>query len=96
MGEIIYKELNYKIMGLAFNVFKNLGFGYREKYYQRAVEAEFKKEKIEYKKECPVKLIYNGKIIGRYFIDFIVENKIVLEFKIAKDFYTRDVKQILS
>jgi GxxExxY protein len=96
MGDIIYKELSYKLMGLVFKVFKNLGYGYREKYYQRALAEEFKNEKIKYKKESPVKLIYNNRIIGRYFIDFVVEDKIIIELKVAKDFYTKDIKQILG
>lgn len=83
-------------MGLVFKVFKNLGYGYREKYYQRALAEEFKNEKIKYKKESPVKLIYNNRIIGRYFIDFVVEDKIIIELKVAKDFYTKDIKQILG
>jgi len=96
MAELIYKDLCYEIMGLAFNVFKNLGYGYREKYYQRALAEEFNKEKIKYKRECSVKLIYNDRIIGRYFIDFIVEDRIIIELKVAKDFYTKDIKRILG
>jgi len=96
MGELIYKELSYEIMGCAFNVFKELGFGYREKYYQRALAEELKKAKIKFEKELAVKLWYDGKIIGKYKLDFLVENKIILEVKIAKDFYTKDIKQILS
>ena len=96
MGEIIYKELSYEIMGCAFEVFKKLEFGYREKYYQRALAEEFKKAKIKFKKELPVKLYYDGRIIGRYIIDFLIEDKIIIEIKIAKDFYTKDIKQLLS
>ncbi len=96
MVKIIYKDLSYKIMGLTFNVFKNIGYGYREKYYQRAMEEEFKKENVRYKRESPVRLIYGGRIIGRYFMDFIIEDKVILELKVAKDFYTKNIKQILS
>jgi GxxExxY protein len=96
MVKIIYKNLSYKIMGLIFNVFKNIGYGYREKYYQRALEEEFKKENIKYKRESPALLIYEGKIIGKYFMDFIIEDRVILELKVAKDFYTKDIKQILS
>jgi len=96
MVEIIYKELSYQIMGLVFNVFKDLSYGYREKIYQRALASEFLKAKIEYKMERPVRIIYNNRFIGKYFLDFVVENKIVLELKIANDFYVRDIKQVFS
>ena len=64
MGELYYKDLSYKIIGCVFKVFNELGFGYREKIYQRALAEEFRKERIAYRSEYPVKLLYNGKIIG--------------------------------
>jgi len=96
MGGIIYKELSYDVMACAFKVFKELGFGYREKYYQRALAEELKIAKIKFATELPIKLYYGGKIIGKYIVDFFIEDKIILEIKIAKDFYTKDIKQLLS
>lgn len=96
MAELIEKELSYQIMGCAFRVFKGIGYGYREKYYQRALVEEFDIEKLKYIKECPVKLVYRGKIIGKYYIDFVVNDRVIVELKIAKDFYVRDIKQVLS
>jgi len=46
MGELYYKDLSYKIIGCVFTVFNELGFGYREKVYQRALAEEFKKKKL--------------------------------------------------
>ncbi|MDD5341043.1 MAG: GxxExxY protein [Patescibacteria group bacterium] len=96
MGEIFYKDLSYRIIGLVFEVFNNLGFGYREKYYQRALAEELKNSKINYKKEVPVRLFYKNRLIGKYIIDFVIEDKIILEIKIAKEFYTKDIKQLLG
>lgn len=96
MGELLYEDITYKINGSAFRVFNKLGYGYREKIYQRALIQEFKNEKLSFKKECPITLKYNDVIIGKYFIDFVVENKIIVELKIANDFYVRDIKQVLS
>ncbi len=81
---------------MAFEVFNNLGYGYREKLYHRGFAEELKNRKLNYKREVPIILKYKEKIIGKYFIDFIVENKVVIEFKVAKDFYTKDVKQLIS
>jgi GxxExxY protein len=96
MAELIEKELSYQIMGCAFRVFKGVGYGYREKYYQRALAEEFSLDNLRFKRECLVKLIYRNKIIGRYYIDFVVNDRVIVELKIAKDFYVRDVKQVLS
>lgn len=42
----------------------------------------------------PIKI--NNRIIGRYFIDFVVNNKIVVELKIANDIYQRHFQQVYS
>ena len=78
MAELIEKELSYQIMGCSFKVFKGIGYGYREKYYQRALGEEFNIDGLKFQRECPVKLIYNGKVIGKYFIDFVVNDKVIV------------------
>ena len=64
--KIIYPELSYKIIGFAFNVYNEVGFGLQEKYYQRMLMIEFEKKNICYKKEYFVELKYQDKIIGNY------------------------------
>ena len=51
MSELIYKDLSYKIMGILYKVQNKLGTKYQEKYYQRAIESELKKQKIPFEKE---------------------------------------------
>jgi len=92
--KVVEPELSYKIVGIAFKIFKELGFGYQEKYYQRAFELEFKKEKIKYQKEGSIKLEYASQKIGNYRLDFIVENKIVVEIKAGEHFFRKDFSQI--
>lgn len=96
MAELVYKELSYKIVGIAYKVYNKLGFGHREKIIHRAMSVELRNEGINFKNEFPVAIEYEGKIIGSYRIDFIIEDKIVVEVKIANDFYTRDLKQLWS
>ena len=96
MTKLIHPELSYKIMGIIFKAYNELGYGYQEKYYQRAIALELDEEKISYKKEKEIKLNYYGNNIGRYFLDFVIENKIVLELKVGQYFHSRDIKQILG
>ena len=83
-------------MGIIFRVDNELGYGYQEKYYQRAIALDLDKEKMNYKKEKEIKLNYHGNNIGKYFLDFVIENKIVLESKVGQYFHSRDIKQILG
>lgn len=96
MIELFYPELSYKIVGLIYKVYNNLGYGYQEKYYQRALATEFEANKIPYKKEIPYKISFKNKIIGKYNLDFLIEDKIAIEIKVANNFYPKHFKQILG
>lgn len=96
VSKVIYSKLSYEIVGILFDTYNELGYGYREKHYQRAVEKLLQESKINYKRELSCPLSIKGKSIGRYFLDFLIEDKIVLELKVAEDFYPRHVKQVLS
>ncbi|MBI4037607.1 GxxExxY protein [Candidatus Curtissbacteria bacterium] len=95
-NKVIYKELSYKLVGVLFNVHKKLGGKYQEKYYQRAVEKALNSEEISFKKELSVDLKFKGEKIGKYFLDFLVEDKVVLELKATPFFHPDDFRQILG
>ena len=96
MTQIIHKELSYKVTGIIFGVYNRLGYGYREKIYKDAIEIELKNEKILYQRELTVPLYYKGNKIGKYIFDFVIDDKMVLEIKVANNFWVKDVQQILS
>ncbi len=96
MAKLLYQNITYKIIGALFETYNTLGYGYQEKYYQRALEEEFRKRKLLYEKELPIKLTYNNTNIGRYFIDFLIEKKIILEIKVANGLYQKDMNQVLA
>lgn len=89
-------ELTYKIIGISYNVFNRLGYGYQEKYYQRAFANELDNLKIKYDKEKLIRIKYQNDIIGRYFVDFEIEGQLVVELKVANDFYKKYINQVLA
>jgi len=93
-NKIIYPELSYKIVGILFTVHTKLGSRYQEKYYQRAIESELKSNKIRYSKELAVNLMYGKEKIGKYFFDFLIEDKMILEIKAVPCFKISDYKQV--
>lgn len=96
MPEIVEREFSYKIMGMLFSVHNQLGNRYQEKYYQRAIEEGLKLQKIRYKKEILVDLMFNKVRIGKYFLDFLIEEKIILEVKTVENLKPKDFKQVLA
>ncbi len=96
MVEIIHKELSYKIVGLLYNIYNDLGPGYQEKYYQRAIKLALEEEKIPYLEQVRTELEIKGVSIGRYYIDFVIDHKIVLEIKVTTNFSRRDIRQVIG
>ncbi len=96
MTEIIYKDECYKIMGCCFEVFNDLGYGLREKAYQKALEEVMLKQGINFKSQLCVPIKVGEKTIGRYYLDILVEGKIALELKVGNHFHKRDIAQLYS
>jgi GxxExxY protein len=95
MTEIIYKEECKKIYGLLFKIQNDLGTNFQEKHYQRAFERLLSENKIPYKKEFLIKVAYNNELLGKFFVDFVVWDKIIIEFKTTNALNRDHLKQIL-
>lgn len=78
---LLYAELTYKIRRAVFNVYNELGFGHKEQVYQAALEEEFNKLELSFKRKVNLKVYYNNKKIGNYRRDFIVDDKMIIEIK---------------
>lgn len=83
--DLIYKDLSYKIMGAVFDVHSSLGPGFSETVYEKALIEELKAKNISFVNQKVVKIIYKSKVIGIHKLDFIIEDKIVLEIKSQAD-----------
>lgn len=92
--DLIYPELSYKIVGCLFEVFNNLGSNHREKYYQKALAYELSRKKIKYVQELPIDLKYKGRILGKNYLDFLIESKVILELKVGKHFTKQGFDQV--
>jgi len=89
------KELTEKIIGCAFDIFNELGYGLPERMYQKAMTYALEKNNLVYSRECYGKIEYDDKVIGKYFLDFLVEGRVAVEFKVRNDIYDVDVAQLL-
>ncbi len=92
--DIIYPELSYQIVGILFSVFNSLGYGYKEKYYQKAIANELEIAKLTFKEQVPFAISFHDKIIGRHFLDFLIDNKVILEIKQGDRLSRKDIIQV--
>lgn len=94
--KIIFPELSYKIVGILFDIHNTIGGGHKEKYIQNAIAIELEKNNIQFQRELHCPLIYQDKIIGKYFLDFLIENKIILEIKSGERFNKSNINQVYA
>jgi GxxExxY protein len=95
-NDLIYADLCYQLMGVLFEIWKNIGFGHKEKIYEKAIAKSLENAKIEFKEQVPVKINFKGKFIGIYYFDFLINDKIVLEIKVRNYFSKKDIDQLYS
>ena len=82
MTNIIFKDESYKIIGICMEVHNNLGAGFLEIVYKDALEYEFRKDGIPFEREKEYMVNYKGIILPhKFFADFVVFDKIILEVK---------------
>ena len=81
MKEEIKDELTYKIIGCAMKVHSGLGNGFQEVIYQRAFALEMQKQGLKFARELTMALFYDNISIGSRRVDFLVEEKIMVELK---------------
>ena len=92
--KLIYRELSYEIVGVCYGVFNELGYGYQEKYYEKAIAKGLMDKNIKFVRQAPFKILFKGEEIGKLYFDFIVENKIVLEIKKGDYFSRKNITQV--
>ena len=79
--DFIHKELTYKIIGCAMKVHRELGYGFLEKVYENALMVLLEKEGIIARQQYPISVYFVNKVIGEYFADILVEDKVLIELK---------------
>ena len=85
---LIYPELSYKLIGLAYNVFNELGHGHLEKVYQKAYARELRDANITFKEQASYKVFYKEEVIGNNYLDFLIDELVIIELK-RSDFYSK-------
>ena len=89
-----HADLTSKIISAFYTVYNELGYGFLEKVYENAMVIELEKLGLQARKQQPIKVHYNGEIIGEYFADILVEDKVILELKVAEEIHDAHLAQL--
>jgi len=90
---MIFEEITHKIIGCAMEVHRQLGPGFQEYIYHRALEKEFKLQKVSFESEYEIKIFYKGDQIGLRRVDFFVEKQIPVEIKALSELTDTNLAQ---
>jgi len=76
-----HEDITHRIIGSAYKVFNQLGFGFLESVYKKAMIIELAKADLKVETEKPLKVYYSDQVVGDFYVDLFVEDTIVVELK---------------
>jgi GxxExxY protein len=93
---MLHSDVTAKILRAFYNVYNELGFGFLEKNYERAMAIEFEKMKVKFKVQQPITVYCKDQKIGTYFADMVIEDKVIVELKAATKLAPEHEVQLLN
>lgn len=93
---VFEKELCDRIIGCAISVHREMGNGFLEKLYERALLIELEENGLKAEAQFPIKVHYHGHLIGEHCMDIVVENKVILELKTTPGILPVHESQLLN
>jgi GxxExxY protein len=91
-----HKALTEDIIGAFYAVYNKLGYGFLEKVYENAMIIELASRDIPVVQQAPLRVLYDGKVIGEYFADLLVDGKVIVEIKAARNLALENGAQLLN
>jgi GxxExxY protein len=91
-----HKDITEAIIGAAFEVHTQLGYGFLERVYHRAPQVELLRRGFRVELEKRITVRYKDVVVGEYDADLLVEDVVLVEVKIAPQYDKRDEAQLLN
>lgn len=90
-----HSELTEKIIGVFYDVYNELGYGFLESTYAEAMVMALSQAGLTAEREVSVPVWFRGKKVGQYFADLVVESSVLLELKVARSMESAHEAQLL-
>ena len=81
MDNLKHSDITSKIIKGFYKVYNTLGYGFLEKVYENALALEIEEMGLSVSRQQPIKVFYNGKEVGDYFADLVIEGCVIIELK---------------
>lgn len=94
--DLIFKDEFYRIKKACIEVRKRLGNGFLKKVYEKALVIELQRLGFNVETQKKILVFYRENIIGEYFADIVVDNKIIIELKCVEKLNEFHKAQLLN
>jgi|SRR5439155_7358407 len=94
--KLLHRATTETIIGAVFEVHQQLGYGFLERVYQRALQVELIRRGVAAEIERLIQVQYKGVVVGDYDADLIVNGCVIVEIKVAAQYDKRDEAQLLN
>lgn len=95
-NDFLHQELTAEIIKRFYIVYNKLGYGFLEKVYEKALKYELEKAGFQVERQKPINVFYETELVGEYFADLLVENKVIIELKAAENICEEHEYQLIN
>jgi GxxExxY protein len=92
---LLYGELTESLIGVFYDVYNELGHGFLESVYQKAMLIALRERGFRVEQEVPIQVTFRGQSVGNFYADILVNDRILLELKAAKTLDNSHEAQLL-
>lgn len=91
-----HTEVTDRIIKAFYKVYNSLGYGFLEKVYENSLLLELKSQSLNVLAQAPIRVLYEGQLVGQYTADLLVEDKVIVEIKAVKMLVAEHEAQLLN
>ena len=94
--KLVEKELTQKILGACMDVSNELGSGFLEGVYEKAVLVALRQKGLKAEAQVPLAVEFRGHIVGEFYADIVVEDAVIVELKVARSIGPEHEAQLIN
>ena len=96
MSSLLHKKITDAVLKAYYDVYNDLGYGFLEKVYQNAMYFELKSLGYKVEAQKQIKVYFRNQLVGEYYADILIEDKIIIELKACELLMNVHVAQLMN
>jgi GxxExxY protein len=93
---LLHQKITDSVLKVYYDVYNSLGYGFLEKVYQNAMYFELKNAGYKVEAQKPIKVYLRNQLIGEYYADLLIEDKVIIELKACEVLMNVHIAQLMN